>query len=363
MKIDDTTLSIGTLRARPGSKVSGTVHADLSTLAVDIPVTVLNGSRPGPRVVITAGVHGGEFTPIEAAARLARLLEPGEVRGQVVICPVANPPAVYQGRLNVSPVDGVNINRVFPGDPDGSPTQRLADWLFTHLIDGADVYIDLHCGGIDQVLRDFVGYRLTGDQGLDKATAELARSCGVEDVILGLTPDGGNSHAAAARRGVCAVLVEVGELGQRDAATAGRRVDGLLQALRHLGVLDSEDSAPSPIREWVWTAGVTAQATGLWYPEFAAGGDVAAGGLLGRIVDPADGTEHPVHAPAAGRIFYGMHGLTVAAGAELAAIAAPWDHEHSDQNLGQAIGSPAFQIPGLGVPALDTPPTERRQVP
>lgn len=363
MKTDDTTLSIGTLRARPGSKVSGTVHADLSTLAVDIPVTVLNGSRPGPRVVITAGVHGGEFTPIEAAARLARLLEPGEVRGQVVICPVANPPAVYQGRLNVSPVDGVNINRVFPGDPDGSPTQRLADWLFTHLIDGADVYIDLHCGGIDQVLRDFVGYRLTGDPGLDKATAELARSCGVEDVILGLTPDGGNSHAAAARRGVCAVLVEVGELGQRDAATAGRRVDGLLQALRHLGVLDSEDSAPSPIREWVWTAGVTAQATGLWYPEFAAGGDVAAGGLLGRIVDPADGTEHPVHAPAAGRIFYGMHGLTVAAGAELAAIAAPWDHEHSDQNLGQAIGSPAFQIPGLGVPALDTPPTERRQVP
>lgn len=349
-------LSVGSLQAPPGTKARGTLLADLGALTVDIPLTLVNGTRPGPRVVVTAGVHGGEFTPIEAAARLARLLEPREVRGQMVICPIANPPAVYQGRLNVSPVDGVNINRVFPGDPDGSPTERLAAWLFAHLIDGADVYIDLHCGGIDQVLRDFVGYRLTGDPDLDKATAELARSCGVEDVIVGPTTEGGNSHAAAARRGVCAVLVEVGELGQRDAATAGRRVDGLLRALRHLDVLDSEDSPPSPIREWIWAAGVTAEATGLWYPEFSAGGDVAPGEFLGRIVDPADGTEHPVHAPAGGRIFYGMHGLTVAPGTELAAIAAPWDREDPDQ----ATGSAAFQIPGLGVPALDTPPAERR---
>ncbi|WP_217211838.1 succinylglutamate desuccinylase/aspartoacylase family protein, partial [Streptomyces sp. AC550_RSS872] len=74
-------------------------------------------------------------------------------------------------RLNISPVDGVNLNRVFPGDPAGGPTERLAAWLFANLVDGADVYIDLHCGGIDQVLRDFVGYRLTGDADLDKATA------------------------------------------------------------------------------------------------------------------------------------------------------------------------------------------------
>lgn len=341
----DTALSIGSLEARPGTKARGTVRADLGTRSVDIPLTLVNGTRPGPRVVITAGVHGGEFTPIDAAARLTTLLEPDEVRGQVIICPVANPPAVYEGRLNVSPVDGVNINRVFPGDPDGGPTERLAAWLFAHLVDGADVYIDLHCGGIDQVLRDFVGYRLTGDPDLDKATAELAGSFGVEDVILGLTAEGGNSHAAAARRGISAVLVEVGELGQRDGATARRRVDGLYRALRHLGVLDPDDLAPAPIREWVWAAGVTAEATGLWYPEFSFDGDVIGdvteGGVLGRIVDPADGREHTVHAPAAGRIFYAMHGLTVAHGDELAAIAVPWDPD-------QATRPDTFRTPGLG---------------
>ncbi|WP_264937282.1 succinylglutamate desuccinylase/aspartoacylase family protein, partial [Streptomyces sp. A012304] len=76
---------------------------------------------------------------------------------------MANPPAVYGGRLNISPLDGVNINRVFPGDKDGGPTERMAAWLFENLIDGADAYIDLHSGGIDQHLLDFVGYRLTGD--------------------------------------------------------------------------------------------------------------------------------------------------------------------------------------------------------
>ncbi|WP_234389950.1 succinylglutamate desuccinylase/aspartoacylase family protein [Streptomyces sp. MMG1533] len=351
--MNDATLAIGSLDARPGTKARGTVRADLGTLTVDIPLTLVNGSRPGPRVVVTAGVHGGEFTPIDAAVRLADLLEPGEVHGQVVICPVANPPAVYQGRLNISPVDGVNLNRVFPGDPAGGPTERLAAWLFANLVDGADVYVDLHCGGIDQVLRDFVGYRLTGDPDLDKATAALAGSFGIEDVILGLKPDGGNSHAAAARRGISAVLVEVGELGRRDAATARRRVEGLCRALRHLGVLDPDDTAPAPIREWVWSAGVTAEATGLWCPEFSFTGDVigevAEGDVLGRIVDPADGREHPVHAPADGRIFYGMHGLTVAPGAELAALAVPWDPD-------TATRTGTLRTPGTGVGSDEADP-------
>ncbi|MFI1360869.1 succinylglutamate desuccinylase/aspartoacylase family protein [Streptomyces sp. NPDC020898] len=344
--MNDATLTVGALHAEPGTKARGTLQAELGTLTTDIPLTLVNGSRPGPRVVITAGVHGGEFTPIDAAVRLADTLDPREVHGQVIICPVANPNAVYEGRLNVSPVDGVNINRVFPGDPAGGPTERLAAWLFAHLVDGADVYIDLHCGGIDQVLRDFVGYRLTGDPDLDKATAELAGSFGIEDVILGLKADGGNSHAAAARRGISAVLVEVGELGQRDEPTALRRVDGLLTALRHLGVLDQYGSAPAPIREWVWSAGVTAEATGLWYPEFSFDGDVigevAEGDVLGRIVDPADGREQTVHAPAGGRIFYGMHGLTVAHGDELAAIAVPWDPD-------QATRPETLRTPGVGV--------------
>jgi len=322
---DHDPLTVGTLSAAPGTRARGTVPADLGTLTVDIPLTLVNGARPGPRVLITAGVHGGEFTGIDAATRLASLLEPALVHGQLIICPVANPPAVYQGRLGVSPLDGVNINRVFPGDPDGGPTERLAAWLFAHLLDGADAYVDLHAGGIDEVLRDFVGHRLTGDTQLDTRTADLAHSLGIEDVILGLDATGGNSHAAAARAGVPAILVETGQLGERDADTATRLVESLCALLRGLGVLEGETppAAPTPVREWIWAAGITAEQTGLWYPEFTAGDDVTEGQVIGHIIDPSNGQEHKIHTPTGGRVFYGMHALTVAPNTELAAIAVP----------------------------------------
>jgi predicted deacylase len=260
---------------------------------------------------------------VDAAVRLQTALNPQELRGQVIVCAVANPPAVYQGRLGLSSLDGVNINRVFPGDPAGGPTERLAAWLFATLINSADAYVDLHSGGIDETLRNFVGYRLTGNTGIDNTTAQMASAAGIEDVILGFDAEGGNSHAAAVRRGVPAILVESGQLGERDPAAARRLVDGLYGVLRRLGALPPDGPEPGAIREWVWAGAVTAEATGLWYPEFTAGDDVTQGQVIGRILDPAEGHEHKVTAPASGRVFYGMHGLTVATGAELAAIATP----------------------------------------
>ncbi|MDV7214792.1 succinylglutamate desuccinylase/aspartoacylase family protein [Streptomyces prunicolor] len=324
----DDLLTVGTLSAAPGTKTRGTVPADLGTLTVDIPLTLVNGAHPGPRVLITAGVHGGEFTGIEAATNFASLLDPAEVHGQVIICPVANPPAVYQGRLGISPLDGVNINRVFPGDPDGGPTERLAAWLFAHLVDGADAYADLHAGGIDEVLRNFVGYRLTGDAPRDAKTATMARSLGIEDIVIGLDTNGGNSQAAAARAGIPAILVETGQRGERDAAAARRLVDGLHGLLRALKVLTPDATTAAPVREWVWAAGVTSEQTGLWYPEFTAGDDVTEGQIIGHVIAPADGQEHKVHTPTGGRVFYGMHALTVAPGTELAAIAIPRTPAH-----------------------------------
>ncbi|WP_238431633.1 succinylglutamate desuccinylase/aspartoacylase domain-containing protein [Streptomyces cavernae] len=134
-------MTIGALRAEPGRKTRGSLPADLGTTTVEVPLILVNGSRPGPRVVITGGVHGGEVIGVDAATRLAGLLEPDDVAGQVVICPVANPPAVYGGRLNISPLDGVNINRVFPGDRTAAPPTGWRPGLFEHLIDGADAYV------------------------------------------------------------------------------------------------------------------------------------------------------------------------------------------------------------------------------
>jgi predicted deacylase len=322
------TLTIGPLSAEPGRKTRGTIPADIGPTIVDIPLILVNGSRPGPRVVVTGGVHGGEFVGTDAATRLAGLLEPEDVSGQVVICPVANPPAVYDGRLGKSPLDGVNINRVFPGDKDGGPTERLAAWLFENVINGADAYADLHSGGIDETLLDFVSYRLTSDEELDAKAQAMAHAVGYERVLFGRNAEGGNSHAAAARQGIPAILVETGQLGERDPAQTRILLDGLYRLLHHLGVIDApQHVAPVTVqpREWVWTGSVESPATGLWYPDAATGDEVTEGQTIGRVIDPADGSEHKVTVTATGQILYGMNGLTVAPGAELAAIAVPHD--------------------------------------
>ena len=322
------TLTIGPLRAEPGRKTRGTIPVNLGITTVEIPLVLVNGSRPGPRVVITGGVHGGEFVGVDAATRLAGFLEPDEVAGQVVICPVANPPAVYDGRLGKSPLDDVNINRVFPGEQDGGPTERLAAWLFENVISGADAYADLHSGGIDETLLDFVGYRLTSDTELDVRTRAMAHSVGYERVLFGRNAEGGNSHAAAARQGIPAILIETGQLGERHPAQAKTLLDGLYRLLHHLGVIAApERCAPVTVepRDWVWTGSVVSPATGLWYPDAATGDEVTAGQMIGRVIEPADGSEHKVTATATGQILYAMNGLTVAPGAELAAIAVPHD--------------------------------------
>jgi uncharacterized protein len=287
-------------------------------------VVTIDGAQPGPRVVITSGVHGGEFVGIEAAARLAAELEAADVSGQVVICPVTNPPAVYGGRTALSSLDQVNMNRVFPGSADGGPTEQLAAWLFETLLPGADAYLDLHSGGIDEVLCDFTGYRTSGIPAVDTTARELAHAVGYEYVVSSPDAKGGNSHAAAARAGIPAVLIETGELGRSDKADVDKAVSGVRRALTHLGVLDG---ALSPIQhnEWIWVSGITADTAGLWYPAFAAGDDIDQGELIGRIVDPVNGETRAVLSDAKGRVLYGMHGRTVGAGAELAAIAAPAD--------------------------------------
>ena len=320
------TLTIGPLRAEPGQKTRGSLPADLGPTTAEVPLILVNGSRPGPRIVITGGVHGGEFIPVDATTRLAGLLEPDEIAGQLVICPVANPPAVYGGRLNISPLDGVNINRVFPGDKDGGPTDRMAAWLFEHLIDGADAYIDLHSGGIDQHLLDFVGYRRTGDDELTRKeqgdgprgrirTGHLRHQPGRRQQPRRGEPAG---HPRDPRRDR--------KLGDRNPATVRRLLDALHRLLHHLGVIEApQHLAPVTVqpRDWIWTGEVESPVAGLWYPDAVTGDEVTEGQTIGRIIDPVDGTQHKITAVSTGTIIYNMNGLTVRPGTHLAAIATP----------------------------------------
>jgi predicted deacylase len=151
----------------------------------------------------------------------------------------------------------------------------------------------------------------------------MAEAVGYRHVIVGRTADGGNSHAAAARLGIPAILIETGQLGDRGPVEP--LLAGLHRLLGHLDLIDDltdiVTEVPEPAREWVWAASVTSPATGLWYPERGTGDDVTEGQLIGRVVALGTGVLHEVFASASGRIFYGLHSLTTAVDGELAAIA------------------------------------------
>ena len=114
------TLTIGPVTAAPGSVASGTlqVPAPAGDAGTTIPITIIHGASPGPVLALVAGVHGMEYVPVIALQRLRAALDPATLRGTIVMVHVANMPSFLGRTIYDSPVDGQNLNRVFPGRPD-----------------------------------------------------------------------------------------------------------------------------------------------------------------------------------------------------------------------------------------------------
>jgi predicted deacylase len=146
------TLKVGSLSAAPGAKTSAkqTVMAEGHTL--DLPFFLINGQQPGPTLAVTGGIHGAEYASIEAALRLGRTIQPQELAGRLIVAPVVTVPSFKARSIYINPLDGRNINRVFPGNPEGSASEQLADWVFRNVIQQANYYIDLHGGDLNEAL-------------------------------------------------------------------------------------------------------------------------------------------------------------------------------------------------------------------
>ena len=120
------TIAVGSLHAEPGTRVTGMVPVNVGTATLQIPVAVVHGSRPGPRVAVTAGIHGAEYVSIAALREVVHDLDPSSMTGSLVAVLTANPAGFAARTIYLNPLDGLNLNRQFPGDRHGSPTQRLA---------------------------------------------------------------------------------------------------------------------------------------------------------------------------------------------------------------------------------------------
>ncbi|MBM3567857.1 MAG: deacylase [Alphaproteobacteria bacterium] len=201
---------------------------------IPMPIACIKNGA-GPRVVLTAGNHGDEWEGQVALGRLIRELDPAQVRGTLIVLPSANFPAAMAG-MRTSPIDGGNLNRSFPGSPDGGVTSQIAHFIATVLLPGADYAFDFHSGGSSlNYIPSALGKRRKTKASTDKLIG-LLRTFGAPVSYIGTSLPGLDQtlSSAAENLGVVTMGTELGGGGQVTPAILDLAEAGIRRLLAHV---------------------------------------------------------------------------------------------------------------------------------
>ncbi len=298
---------IGELVVEPGTTRRGFVPVgETGAGPVEMPVVVVHGVRPGPTLCLTGGVHATEYPGQTAVRELARALDPSSLTGTVIAVPVVNLPMFVARSAFVSPLDGLNLNRVAPGRPDGTITERIAHALFTEILSRATHHIDCHGGDLGEALWPYAAYRLTGDAELDRTGEAMARcwSPGIVALFREGTPmiPTGTVTTEAAKRGVASILGECGSDNGLDPADVETHRRGITNVMRYLGMLPGDPVVPAGQLTATGQFVVQARRGGLVRLSARVGQTVEEGEALGEIWDVFGEVVETVRAPARGLV-------------------------------------------------------------
>lgn len=325
-------LVVGSATARPGAKVSGFLSVpDAADPGAEIPVTVVVGAQPGPVLALIAGTHGSEPSPIVALQRVRADLDPAALTGTVILVQIANVPSFQQRTIYRGPWDQKNLNRVFPGRPDGTTSERIAHAITTQVIDQCDCLVDMHSGDGNEALRPYAYWNQLGvDPQVDTVAREMALAFGLDHIVI----DRGRPRDVSATlycsntahaRGKPAVTTEAGAVGVPTDDMVALNVRGAFRVMRHLGMLPGpHELVEHPV--WLEPSEVlTSPATGLWYPAVHPDQYVAEGALLGHLTDYFGEPIDEVRAPRAGIVLYVVASPAMGEGEPVAMVAAVSD--------------------------------------
>ena len=246
-------------------------------LQYTLPLTEAEGAQPGLRVLIISGIHGAEFAGIAAARRLAETVKPGELRGSLTIVHPANPQGFFERREYVNPADGLNLGSCFPGNENGSDSERIAAAL-TRRMEGADFVIDLHSGDVHEALSPFA---VVSSANSDTLEQSLHAAAGFGFSCTAALSHPGMPVGCASLRGVPGVMAEMGGQGRwsvREAADYCRRLEN---CLRVIGVLSGEaEQKETKLLEGYISP--KAEGSCCWVPRVKPGARLKKGALIGH---------------------------------------------------------------------------------
>jgi uncharacterized protein len=309
-----TPFEIGSELVAPGTR--RLVDLPVSKLSnhtpVTLPVHVLHGLRPGPTMFVSAAIHGDELNGVEIVRRMLRTIRPEHVSGTLLCVPVVNTYG-FLARSRYMP-DRRDLNRSFPGSPDGSLAARLASLFLNEVALRCQIGIDLHTAAVHrvnlpQIRADFVKR---------PRSKELAEAFGTQ-VVMNSPERTGSLRKAAREAGVDVLVYEGGEGLRFDEASIEAAYGGIVNVMLHTGMLELPDGVDPSSRnpnarpplftnmaKWVRAAD-----GGVFRPRKKLGEAVSQNDLLGWIANPYEDTETEVRSPVRG-IIVGMTTLPIA---------------------------------------------------
>jgi predicted deacylase len=232
-------IEIGSARAGRGERSDGWLELGYRTdnSLLKTPVILINGTHDGPSLWIHGCTHGDEFDGTVAIWRALGLVDSATLRGSLVIFPALNISA-FEARQRVSPIDGLDLNRVFPGDPNGSYTRRLAHLTESLVVEHADFMIDLHGGGNEFSVVYYTLFH-AADNEAGRASEALAKAAG--SPLVWASDDAwlrDGLFTRVTKQGIGAMLVECGGEGRLHAQNVADHERSLVNMMRHLEMID-----------------------------------------------------------------------------------------------------------------------------
>lgn len=274
---------------------------------VRLPLIVVRGAQTGPKVVVAAAQHGDEGYAVLGVQELAKAIDPQQLRGELWLLPCLNPHGYFAGKRN-SPLDQQDMNRVHPGNPDGSITQQIADVLHRFVLPGTDLLLDLH-GGSPEV--GDIAFGRWSDAPGKPSLQDLALRMPLRFLLAPGTRDvPGMWSTSTPGLGVPQMAIEAGSAYQHAQNNAQEWVELVQTALRYLHMVPGNPPPPknTPLMRTVSNparyGGVFAAAVGL-------GQEVNAGQFLGEVRDLSGQVLQTLHSPVAGIVAVMRTGVRV----------------------------------------------------
>lgn len=283
-------------KVRPGTskRLSWSATELFEGVPVSTPVLVLNGAEPGPTLCLTAAVHGDELNGIEMVRRVMHDLSPEDVSGAIIGIPIVNVQGFRRGSRYLP--DRRDLNRYFPGNPNGSAAARIAHSFFVNVIAHCDALIDLHTGSNSRANLPQIRADLR-----DPDVVTLTQGFG-SMVILHSTPSVGTLRHAATRAGIPTVTLEAGGPSQLELNEVRHGVRGIETLVNTLGMTTKQRYWTDPEPVYYRSSWVRADNGGILLADVSLGSTVRKGDLLGTINDPMSNARTELRSPYSGRI-------------------------------------------------------------